>query len=120
MGKEQFRNCFIDTANKYEYSIVINDTDFARARTLSTADRAEIEQNAMTKRFDGKELHVDVNSQKMRLWTVKQALVSWVVDRPLTIENIALLTPDILNEIAIQINAHEAEVDQDVTDNEKN
>jgi hypothetical protein len=48
------------------------------------------------------------------------ALVSWETERPITVENIALLPAPVITEISNQISAHEGWIKDTIEDTEKN
>ncbi len=116
----KFNNCFIDSSEMYRYEIKWENQVVAKAHTLSAKDKSRIEKEAMTKKFKNGELELDVDSHKLRVFTILCALDWWDSDRPINEENISLLPEGMLDYFHSAITKHEEEIQKITEDTEKN
>lgn len=121
---DKFTNCFIDQHELFHYEIKLNDSLLATAHSLTAHDQSIIEEKSVTKSISVTGMSMDINTNRNKLWTVKQALDTWVLDRKLDIESLSMLGvyngTNLLDYLYNAVLEHEEMVKSTVAGNEKN
>lgn len=105
------KGCFIDDQPGYFKDVMLDDEKIATIKALSKNDYAEIEHCSSSKKVVNGEIILDFNSKQHELTRIKLSLtghkdVGWELDRPITKENIGMLTDeayDAINAAVIEL-----------------
>ena len=106
---DKIKSCFMDEQPDFYREVELDGKRIATIKALSRNDYAEMERRSTRKVFnkDGS-IELQINSWTMRIVRMKCSLtgdkkVGWIYDRPITEENIGLLSEDVFNKIDAEI-----------------